>query len=304
MKTLDVLQLNTGRVFFDLVFADVDRIPGPGEEFYYEKFAVGPGGSFNTAAGLARLGKNVALVEDLGNDPISDFILRRIKQEGIATDLIRMHEQEIFAVTVSVADHKDRRFFSHMTKHDRPVPSPDILDRYRIKHLHLPGIRLDRAVIEFAREARARGITVSLESQYAAAKPDNPDLTLLLRSVDLFLCNRDEALALTGKKDPDSALAALRSLCPLCVVKLGSEGAVALADGDPVRSPALDVEVVDPTGAGDAFAAGFVAGYMESRPLDQCLRMGNICGGLCTTAPGAVTALPTREKLEQMLGRG
>ena len=303
MKDLDVLALNTGRVFLDLIFMDAERLPEPGEEVFYDRFALCPGGSFNTAAGLARLGLKVALVEDLGNDPLSDYLVRRIEAEGIAPDLIRRHDREVFSLSVSMSGKHDRRFISHVTEMDRPLESIEVLDRFKPRHVNMPGMRLEEDVVRFAKEAHAKGATVSIECQCQESGSKSPLLPKLIASADVFFCNGDEARNLTGQSDVEQGLKELAGLGPLCVVKMGARGAIAQfgARGKQVHSPAIDVKAIETTGAGDSFSSGFIFGYLQGSSLENCLRMGNICGGLSTTAAGGITAFPTRQKLEEMM---
>jgi len=100
-------------------------------------------------------------------------------------------------------------------------------------------------------------------------------------------------LQLTGAATVEQALARLAELTPLVIVKRGAEGAIAGLDGGVVQVPAIPVEVVDTTGAGDCFNAGFLYGYLRGASLETCLRAGNICGGL-STRPSEAGPRPLR----------
>src|SRR5690606_38546623 len=123
-----------------------------------------------------------------------------------------------------------------------------------------------------------------------------------LRRVDVFMPNAAEACALTGRREPVEALEVLSRLCRLVVIKDGANGAYAgYGDGHVVHAPAIPIKVVDTTGAGDCFAAGFLKAWLDGRPLAECLRWGNICGGLSATARGGATAAPTLAEVQQWL---
>lgn len=113
-----------------------------------------------------------------------------------------------------------------------------------------------------------------------------PAVRKTLRHVDLFLPNAAEARRITGQADLAEAIRVLADLCGRVVVKDGAAGAYAWADGQILHAPAIAVKPVDTTGAGDCFNAGFVRAWLAGRPLIDCLRWGNVVGGLSTTARG------------------
>ncbi|HIQ05514.1 MAG TPA: hypothetical protein EYH31_07425 [Anaerolineae bacterium] len=118
---------------------------------------------------------------------------------------------------------------------------------------------------------------------------------------DIFLPNEIEALLLTHSRTLEEALPELTQLGPLVVVKRGAKGAIAVNEHGIVEMPAISVQPVDTTGAGDCFNAGFLYGWLQRWPLSQCLRAGNICGGLSTTSPGGSTASPALAELTDWL---
>jgi len=155
-----------------------------------------------------------------------------------------------------------------------------------------------RALIELIHQ---HGGQVFVDCQYVTTTLDEPGLVDTLSRVDVFAPNQSEACQLTGLDDPQKAAARLAQFCPLVVVKAGAQGAYAHTRDQAYFSPALAVEVVDTTGAGDAFNAGFLAAMLKRKPLETCLRYGNICGGLSTTQRGGATAVPTLDALIQYL---
>jgi sugar/nucleoside kinase (ribokinase family) len=145
------------------------------------------------------------------------------------------------------------------------------------------------------------GGKVFTDCQYVTYGLDESGLTDVLRSIDIFAPNLSEASRLTGESDPNRAIEHLAEFCPLVVVKCGAEGAYAQSGTQRWYSPALKVEVVDTTGAGDCFNAGFLAAHLRGEPVEVCLRYGNICGGLSTTQHGGASAAPSLAQLKQYL---
>ena len=107
---------------------------------------------------------------------------------------------------------------------------------------------------------------------------------------------------MTGKSDLDEAMAALAELRPLVIVKDGANGSYARAGSQTVHPPGIAVSSVDTTGAGDCFSAGFLKVWLEDRPLADCLRWGNVVGGLSTTALGGTGRSVTAADVERPPG--
>ena len=106
--------------------------------------------------------------------------------------------------------------------------------------------------------------------------------------VDLLFANEDEALQLTGRADPDSALAQLATMVGTLVVTRGADGATAISNGERISIPAAPVaQVVDTTGAGDLFAAGFLAARAKEMGLERCLWTGALAAGEVISHYGA-----------------
>jgi sugar/nucleoside kinase (ribokinase family) len=116
----------------------------------------------------------------------------------------------------------------------------------------------------------------------------------LLSETTVLLVNAEEAKRIARSDDAEAAARSLsRDGAVLVVVKLGAEGALAVANGHVVRSPAFAVDGVDAVGAGDSFDAGFLAGHLSGRPLETALRIANACGALSMRAAGGTAAQPT-----------
>jgi ribokinase len=150
-------------------------------------------------------------------------------------------------------------------------------------------------------QARAQGLTVSLDTGWDPGEKWNGGLKETLVQTDVFLPNAEEAPAITSKANVKDALAALVEQVPVVAVKLGAAGAVARRGKEVVRAAPPPVQVVDTTGAGDSFDAGFVCGYLKGWSLERTLRLACACGSLATRQPGGTNGQPTlAEALEAM----
>lgn len=150
-------------------------------------------------------------------------------------------------------------------------------------------------------QGHAYGLTVSLDTNYDPSERWNSGLAKTLARTDLFLPNAAELRAIAGSDDIEAALETLVKQTPLVAVKLGPDGAVARRGTETWRAVSLPVMVVDTTGAGDSFNAGFIYGYLAKWDLAQALRLGCVCGALSTRAAGGTAAQPTLTEALEVL---
>lgn len=289
-----------GSYFCDLIFTGLPEMPRLGAEIFGRDVAVVPGAAFTTALACHRLGVRVGWSCDFGSDFFSRFVLDAAREAGLPDELFRVHPFPVRRVTVSLSFPHDRSFVS-VVDGVAPVSPADLVMRHRPRAVllsHLEYGEAQRALVEAAREV---GALMYMDCQHSGATLETPGVADALQQVDMFAPNETEALQLTGAETLDEALERLAALTPLVIVKRGERGAVARAAGRTMSMPALPVDVVDTTGAGDCFNAGFLFAHLAGRPLEQCLRAGNICGGLSAAAYGGA-GLPDRAQLEDMLG--
>jgi sugar/nucleoside kinase (ribokinase family) len=191
-----------------------------------------------------------------------------------------------------MAVDSDRAFLTRRAGGAEPATLDAALASGLAVHMHIAELATLREIPDLARRARRQGLTVSLDCSWDQAAIDDPDILRLLDGIDLFLPNEDEAMALTGAETVDAALAFLAARIPVVAVKLGAKGAVAQAGKDASRIAAPSVPVVDTTGAGDSFDAGFLDRWLAKAPLGSCLAWGVACGSLSVQQPGG--ACPAR----------
>jgi sugar/nucleoside kinase (ribokinase family) len=302
LKSWDVAVV--GEIYADHVFSGFPTWPAPGEEVLAENYLreLG-GGSINTACALSRLGRRVRLVGLIGEADL-DWFESRLAEFGVSMDGIRLGSDGT-GITVSVSTVEDRSFFTY-TGVNRALPellaSPEIVaDLAAARHVHfaMPLPRdLAATLLPLLREA---GCTTSLDVGYSPAWLQDPDNHLSCRDVDLFLPNAKEAALLCGDETPSSyeawsSVAGIRR----AVLKHGADGAWIADTRGLRRVPAPRIQAVDSTGAGDAFDAGVIDGLLDGESIDGCVERGCICGALCTTAAGALQALPHSPQLRTL----
>ena len=294
-KLYDVILLDE-RIFCDLLFTGLTRLPALGEEQLAQQLTVTPGGIFNTALALKRLGVKVGLAVEVGQDFFSQFIDEVILNEGMDTRLIRRHPGDLAAVTVAASVGEDRAFLSYVQPVAMPPVQPADWQGVTARHLHVGGLVAASSQLEALAWAKANGWTLSADCQSFAEQTDWRKLWAVFEQVDYFLPNAQEAMALTGAATVELAARQLGQDIPHVIIKWGAQGAVAFSQGNLLHSPGLKVTPLDTTAAGDCFNAGFLLGLLNGHPLAECLYYGNIVGGLSTQGPGATRA-PTYAEL-------
>ncbi|GAC1317488.1 MAG: sugar kinase [Chloroflexota bacterium] len=266
------------------------------------------GAESNVAIGLARLGHAAGWISRIGDDDFGRAVHLRIRGEGVDTAHVHVDASAPTGVffrerrdvgPIEVVYYRNGSAASHL--------SPADLDAgyiARARYLHVTGITpalsesCRQTVFGAAEIARAAGVQVVLDPNYRSKLWSADDARRVLRDfahhADILLPGIDEADLLTGESDPEQAARALAQLGPRTViVKVGAAGAVALVDGELLRVPATVLErVIDPIGAGDAFAAGLLAGNLRGFSIGEALGLANRCGALAMSAPGDMEALP------------
>jgi len=288
----------SGRPSLDLMFSGLHGAPVLGEDIEADGLGVCAGTSFNTPAAANRIGLRVAYVATLGNDVWSGMIRHEFESEGLPTDYLRIEDRPLPGISVAFNLDGDRGFVTHWGSGEdyderlgaRAVEVATTVDA---RHLHA---YIDEAP-ELEAIARDRGMTVSLDAWGGRAWSSSRFLPEILSNADVVLSNADEAKAMTGESEPDRALEALAAHCGCVVIKLGAAGAIGFAAGHREAVSADPVKIVDTTGAGDGFNAGFLAGWLGGMALKDSLTLGVICGGAAVSDYGGYRGCPTRDEL-------
>jgi sugar/nucleoside kinase (ribokinase family) len=307
-----------GDVNPDILVIDDDVIPEFGQvEKYVGTIRLTVGGSSAiTACGAARLGLRVAHGGIVGDDILGHAIVEALRERGVDTSTISVDQAIPTGATVHLGTGHNRAMLTATGTIDRlraeDVPRA-ILPHIRHIHAGSTGIqpKLRPGLPDLFREARAAGVSSSFDSNW---DPDRrwEGIGPMLAATDVFFPNDREAALISGVPDPLGAARALlaraeaagrdASAGPLTVVvKLGAEGALAVRGDEVLRLPADEVQVVDSTGAGDSFDAGFLFGLLDGRSLRECLALAVACGTISTRAVGGVDGQATLEEAERLL---
>jgi sugar/nucleoside kinase (ribokinase family) len=294
-----------GPMFCDLVFTGLPGMPVLGEEHYADDLTIAPGGSAIVAIGLQRLGIHTGLIADLGTDPLSSLLWRMLEEHSLDRSLIRRLPHPLPQVTVALSFPEDRAFITRFRRAEEPRDVEKIFEIHKAEHLHVGSFLPVLENPHVFSAAQQAGMTVSLDPGWDEKALRDPVLMAALKDLDFFLPSRSELCFLARDENPDQAARAVLDLMDggSVIMKDGGRGASAYSPSNPggIHRQALEVDVVDTTGAGDAFDAGFIAALLEGRLPEVCLQHGLICGSLAVTARGGLGSLPDREELQKWL---
>jgi 2-dehydro-3-deoxygluconokinase len=273
------------------------------------------GAEANVAIGMARLGRRTGWFGRVGEEEFGRAILFRLRGEGL--DVSRAKFDAAAPSGLMIRERRevgplDVIYYRRNSAASRLSPAD--LDADYIasaRYLHLTGIT--PALSASCREtsfaaaeiARSRGVTVTLDPNLRLklwTKEEFRATVLdLARRADIILPGHDEAEILTGESDAEAAARALLAHAPtlqLVVIKMGERGTLAVSREGQVHAPAVQLpRVVDPVGAGDAFAAGFLTGQLRGMDLAESLALANRCGAWATTAPGDIEVFARWEEV-------
>jgi sugar/nucleoside kinase (ribokinase family) len=292
-----------GEIYIDHIFTGFNAWPQPGEEAFAQHYLreIG-GGAANTACALGRLGRSVNLVGIVGESDAAWFE-RRLLDFGVPAAGIHRGSGNT-GVTASVSMADDRSFFTYVGENVRlaeMLSSDRVLGSMKTAtHVHF-ALPLKRDLARTLLPAlRAAGCTTSLDVGFHPSWLGSNANLETCREADYFLPNEREARLLSGGGAEEYLAFAQWNGVLQPVVKRGSRGAMMQVDGVAYNVASPLINVIDTTGAGDAFNAGFIDALLDRADAEECLRRGCICGGLSTRESGALSALPRREEINDI----
>ncbi len=301
-----------GILVADVIGRPIESVPAPGALALVESITPHIGGcAANTGIGLHRLGVQTAIVGAVGRDGFGQFVRDVLRDEGIDSTGVREKEAPTSATMVLVQSDGERAFL-HCVGANAEFVAADFETRQLrdVKLLHIAGHGLmpnfDGApCADLLKRAQAMGVQTSLDTAGAPDDKWRENLRQCLPFLDCFVPSLHEVRDLFPDcQTPESIAARLvEEGVKTVAIKLGEAGSYALnRAGQSARAAALDVEAIDATGAGDAFAAGFLAAALRDLPLESCLQMGNATGARCVGAVGTIAGLGDWNSTAQMAG--
>jgi sugar/nucleoside kinase (ribokinase family) len=292
-----------GILVADVVARPIDRTPAPGTLALVDSIVLRGGGcALNTSSALARLGVEAAAIGKVGTDPLGNFVISLLRERGVDDSGVIRDPEVPTSASVALVDSAGERTFLHNPgANDALRPDEIGEEAWAGRALHIAGALVlagldGEPTARILAEARRRGLHTSLDTVFDASGRWERVLPAL-PYCDLVTPGRAEAEAITGDSDPGNAARRLRELgAGTAAVTLGPDGCHVAADDFEGLVPAVPVDAVDGTGAGDAFAAGFLYGRLAGWDTGACARFANAAGALATTAVGAFEGVAGLER--------
>lgn len=282
--------LVAGEANADLLIDGIARLEFEKEKLAADMNLVLGGSSSIFAFNLARLGAKVAFAGIVGDDFFGQFVEQRLRWAGVDTRALQRRPNVKTGLTIWCKQGAKRAGITYAGSmallRSRDVPDAALRTA---RHLHVGSYflltNLHSGAAALFRKAQKLGLTTSLDCNYDPAETWDSGLRGVLQFTDVFFPNEIEALRLTGCRDVERAAGELSKLVRIVAVKLGASGTIVYAQGRRIRVPAPKAHVVDTTGAGDSFDAGFLFCFLKGASVEDAARAGVAAG---TRAVGAV----------------
>jgi sugar/nucleoside kinase (ribokinase family) len=261
------------------------------------KLVIG-GSAAITACGAARLGLRTGLVSVVGDDYLGRFMVESLAERGVDVSGVAADGARPTGISVVLVRGDDRAILTALgTIRELSAEAVDRMALGAARHLHVSSYflqhRLRDQLPSLLADVRAQGTTASIDPNWDPSEEWDGGLLEALRGTDILFVNAEEARRIAGDDHVEVAARKLAESCPLVVVKLGEDGALAVVGAEVVRAPALRQDVADTVGAGDSFNAGFLAGFLSGRSAQDSLALACVCGSLSTRAAGGTAAQAT-----------
>jgi ribokinase len=274
----------------------VNRIAGRDEESFIIDFKEAPGGSAaNTAVGLARLGLKTGFIGKISDNREGKLLLNDFKRQNVDVDGIIVSKEGRSGIAMGYVD----------TKGDRALYiDPGVNDSLEFKEIDLKYARntaflhLTSFVGETSFKAqkelvkKLRDVRISFDPGEPYARKGITVLKLMIERSVVMLPSKNELKLLTGKKYDKGSKILIKKGASIVAVKLGERGCYVTNGKESYLVEPYKVKVVDTTGAGDAFCAGFLYGLIRNKDLYECGRLGNFVASRCIEKVGAREGLP------------
>ncbi|WP_419821030.1 carbohydrate kinase family protein [Anoxybacterium hadale] len=306
MKSFDVVCI--GVVLLDLPVGPVD------EHFFYhettmvDRIRLTTGGdAFNEAVILSRLGKKTALIGHIGKDMAGEMIVKRCAEEGIHYEGMLIDPEAETRINIAMIDQDgQRRFLKTQTKVSGSF-LPEEIDFSLIKSsravslasIFSSKLRNMDTILQIVQTAREHQTVTFADMVPMTGGEGLKDIEKILPYIDYFLPNLEEARLLTGKNTPDEmADCLLQNGVGNVMIKLGKDGCLIKSEKERYRLLAYPAQVIDTTGAGDNFAAAFIASALDGKSLRDCGSFAAAAAAISTEAAGAVEAVKNKQQIE------
>ena len=263
-----------------MTYVDAQTSVEIGKKLAYLGNQMASGGSAaNTMSGLAQLGIEAGFLSKIGKDEVGEFFAKQMTKTHVKPLMLKSDTPSGRVQALVTADG-ERTFATCLGAAAEMCADdiqPELLQGWDIFYVEGYLVANPTMLRKAIETAKAQGMTIAIDlASYNVVKESRDFLLELINNyVDIVFANEKEAFALTGM-EPEAALDYIAERCDIAVVKVGAKGAFVKRGNEIVTIPPIEADVVDTTGAGDMWAAGFLAGLIKGENLQKCGMMGAI----------------------------
>lgn len=262
----------------------------------------------NCSSGLARLGIQVACYSRVGNDELGKWIISELKKRDVLIDFLQvdnMAKTDLSAIIVNARDGERTIFFNRDANEKLDIKP---LETARAQWLFVSALNGDwrRNVDEILKKVNGEEINLAFNPGQANIKEDIEKVREIVSYSDILLLNRDEATEIVGKNNDDIKFlfGELKKLgVKVITITDGKEGAYAIDRETIFYAPAIGMEPVETTGAGDGYSAAFLAAFIYGKGLEECLKWGSLNGASVVNYYGAIEGQLTEKEIAENLNK-
>ena len=263
-----------------MTYVDAETSVAIGKKLAHLGNQMASGGSAaNTMSGLAQLGVEAGFLSKIGKDEVGEFFKKQMLETNVNPQLLHS-DTPSGRVVAMVTPDGERTFATCLGAAAEMRPediTPQLFEGWDTLYVEGYLVANPDMLKKAIETAKAKGLTIAIDLASYNVVEESRDflMDLINNHVDIVFANEQEAFALTGL-EPEEALHFLAERCDLAVVKVGAKGSFIQHGDQVVEIGPMTAQVVDTTGAGDMWAAGFLAGLVRNEPLEKCGKMGAI----------------------------
>ena len=308
--------LCSGILFADIACSPITHIPSEGELIPTEKIELNLGGcAANVAVDLSRLGVDVMLSGCVGDDALSDFVIRAVSQPKIDITQLQKSAGQCPGTAMHInVQGQDRRFICTTGANDDYVFNDELFQLVETakpgrKVFYLGGFFMLRTLesdrtVQFLKTARKCGWTTILDVVLYGDRPYWEILQPLLPHTDIFMPNEQEGETITGERNPhDQAKKFLEAGVGAAIITRGELGSLYFSGKEQFQTGVYPTNYVSGAGAGDAFVAGLIAALLEGKEHCDAVRWGSALGASCVREVSTTGGIFSRNELLDFIGK-
>ena len=264
------------------------------------------GSAANTIFSLSKLGIETSFIGKVKNDELGNFFRKDMESSNISPILLNSETPTGKAMAL-VSKDGERTFATYLgaaVELNADELKAEFFNNFDIFHIEGYLVYNHPLMLKAAELAKEKGLKISLDLASYNVVEDNFDFLkdYIKKYVDIVFANEEEAKAYTNA-EPEQALDIIAEHCDIAVVKIGSKGSLIKKDGIKYTAGIIPVNMIDTTGAGDSYAAGFIYGLINNYPLDKCGEIGAILSGKIIEFIGAKPNEETWVEIKEMISK-